>query len=943
MRKTKLLLVAFMAMLGLSTNAQSWTPASVEEGEFYLYNVGKDMFFGKGNGWGTQASMTPLADGNTIKVTLVPVGDYYFINTKVGNDAWGLENLADAGAVYTDQSRGKQSTWEFKKIGDENVYNIISKENHAGGAGAYLTANANNTILAEGTDGNTDYAKWKLLSPSEKDAAILEIALKSYKDRYNNIKAAVLAINSGIDLSTADATAAAATDEAGYNTAVLEVRNALTNYLTSASLDATIDLTDALIDNAAPGISGNMNYWTNSGNPSLQHQLYEYYNAKGATSKQTIAAELPIGYYILRAIAYTREGMDGTIFAGDKAQTLVGVAPSVVNDRNGGNNWIANGNGVNSFVFNLEAATSNLEIGIKASSDNSALEKNDGWTCWRSFQLIFAKDLAAIYKQPLKDAVDKANLFEEGTIPAAAYSALQATITKNNKAWSTASEYEAAIKEINDAAAAAASVQISYLAYIETADAAKNMKDADTYTGAEAKSTLEGVLSSTKTNVEAATTVDAISAETAKLVAAAKTFVKAVKIDTEKGLDITCLIVNPHFKFGEGGKKTPTGWTLESGAVTEHRLSTHNFEAWHSKFNLSQTITELPKGTYKVSLQGFARHDNASVTDKTTLYCGIKTVAIKDIQDEYSTTSYYNAEKPAMGDTNRDAEATVEGQKIYRPNGMTGAYYWFQETNAKTGLPFYTSEVETLITEDGDLKIGFKCEADADWVLWDNFHLYYYGSAIAVTLDEAEGAAFSKDIEDANVTLKKTIAEGWNTVILPIAATKAEIGASELYTYAGDDAQGVLQFTSANSIEPNVPYLMKATAASDAAIKFNGVTVKAAAESLAATGDAFDFVGTYTGTTASANDYVLTATAFAKAKGGNTIKAYRAFIQKKAETGGEEARELKFEIDGVVTAIDAIDGKAVNNNATIYNLAGQQVKNAKKGLYIQNGKKFVVK
>ena len=103
MRKTKLLLVAFLAMLGSSVFAQSWTPAEVAEGDFYLYNVGKGLYFGKGNAWGTQASMTELTDGNTILANLVKVGDYFFINTKVGNDAWGLENLAAAGDVYTDK------------------------------------------------------------------------------------------------------------------------------------------------------------------------------------------------------------------------------------------------------------------------------------------------------------------------------------------------------------------------------------------------------------------------------------------------------------------------------------------------------------------------------------------------------------------------------------------------------------------------------------------------------------------------------------------------------------------------------------------------------------------------------------------------------------------------------------------------------------------------
>ena len=924
-------------MLGMSSYAQSWTPAEVAEGEFYLYNVGKGLYFGKGNAWGTQASMTELTDGNTILAKLVKVGDYFFINTKVGNDAWGLENLAAAGDVYTDQSRGKQSTWEFQKAGDGNVYYIISKDNHGGGSGRYLTASADDTILRDGNESTSDYAKWKLLSPSDKDAAIQEASLKAVREHYNAVKNAVLAIKSDLDISEAESLANAATSEEGFNNAISSVRNALINYLPTTN--DVVNITSALIDNAAPGISGNMNYWTNSGNPGLQNQLWEYWNQKGKTSQQTIANLAP-GYYLLKVIAYTREGMNGKIFAGENTKTLVGVANSVVNDRGQGNTWIAAGNGVNNLIFNLSSSASNISIGIEASSD----EEGDGWTCWRSFELTYAKDLSTLYKVPLKEVVDNAALIEEGSIPASAYAAFQEVLNDNNKTWDTAEDYEKAIQAIKDATENAKALVGPYANYLDKKAAVVAMKDADTYSGSDAKSTLESVLNETEGNVEAASTAEAIDAETAKLVPAAKAFVKNVTINPDACLDITCLIENPHFIYGKGGGNVATGWTLAAGgSITEHRLSTHNFEAWHRKFDLSQTITELPMGTYKVTLQGFARHDDTNVTDKTFLYCGVKTVSVKDITAEWSTTSYYKPGDPQMGDPNYDSSYQKDGVTVYQPNGMTGAYYWFQKTNPETSLPFYTSEVETLLAEDGDLKIGFKCEADQDWVLWDNFHLYYYGSAIAVTLDEAEGSAYSEDIENANVTLKKTISEGWNTVILPIAATKSEIGATDLYTYSGNE-EGKLMFTSADEIEPNVPYLMKASAAITEPMTFNGVTVKAAAESLVAEGDNFNFVGTYTGTTALEGDYVLTENAFTKANGGNTIKAYRAYIKTVADAAEEEAsaRELLISIDGVLTAIDAIDGKKISTGA-IYNLAGQKVKKAQKGVFIQDGKKVIVK
>ena len=216
---------------------------------------------------------------------------------------------------------------------------------------------------------------------------------------------------------------------------------------------------------------------------------------------------------------------------------------------------------------------------------------------------------------------------------------------------------------------------------------------------------------------------------------------------------------------------------------------------------------------------------------------------------------------------------------------MTGAYYWFQEENSENeNKPFYTSEVQTLIQTDGDLTIGFKCETWTDWVIWDNFHLYYYGSAIAVELDEATGSSYTDDIENANVTLKKTIYEGWNTITIPFEASKEDFNASELYEY-DNYSDETLNFKSATSIEPNVPYLMKATKPTNGVgtFTFNGITVKAATDLTTESSD-YNFIGTYQEATVADGDYILGDDAFYRSNGGNKVKAYRAYIQKTIST-----------------------------------------------------------
>lgn len=69
------------------------------------------------------------------------------------------------------------------------------------------------------------------------------------------------------------------------------------------------------------------------------------------------------------------------------------------------------------------------------------------------------------------------------------------------------------------------------------------------------------------------------------------------------------------------------------------------------------------------------------------------------------------------------------------------------------------------------------------------------------------------------------------------------------------------------------------------------------------------------------------------------VKANRGFF--KVATGG--ALRLNFE-DSVVSGIDAIDANQTLHNAPIFDLSGRRVMNTVKGgLYIQNGRKFIVK
>ena len=766
---------------------------------------------------------------------------------------------------------------------------------------------------------------------------LIEDPLPAAKEKYSALKAKYLAINSALDVTTADALYESATTVDDVQGAINELVSKFGTYL--VGIGSETDLT-SLITN--PSFESSFTGWTNKGMATQGNKVFggtegntycEVWQPNGTFGvSQTLT--LPQGYYCLTANSLARGVTSAKLYAGNKetAITIVDAA--------------------NTYIAGFYVSDADVTIGFESVGTGAG----NSWICVDNFQLKYIqnqnmtdeeyanyvahKEAIAAYEKALTAA--QALL---GTLPTTANTNLQTVITNNTVIDGTTVQYNDATTALNDAATAAKLLIDSYAEYLDTKNGAIAMKDANTYTGADAKSTLEGVISTTSTNVEAATDASAIETERASLVTAAKAFVKNVTIKADECLDITCLITNPHFK--RGGNANATGWNLESGSVGERRASTHNFEAWHRSFNLSQTITDLPKGTYKVTLQGFARHDNGAITDKTNLYCGIVNQEIKNITAESSTTSYYKNGDPQMGDNNYDSK---EGND-YRPFGMTGAYYWFQQTNPATGQPFYTNEVQTLITEDGDLKIGFKCETNEDWVIWDNFHLYYYGSAIAVTIDENQPISFSEDVEDANITLNRAIAANkWNTVALPFALTDAETKTAfgndvEVATFSetAEDGMSTIEFNVAAdaAIAANIPILLK-TSTAGTTYSFNGKTIKAGEAKVEGSGN-FDFVGTYAAsTTIAENDYFISSDKLYKSKGNTTIQGTRAYIKRKSNSN-PEARIIKLSIDGEeVTAVEGIKVIGINNGK-IHNLNGQEVKNAQKGIFIQNGKKIVVK
>ena len=86
-------------------------------------------------------------------------------------------------------------------------------------------------------------------------------------------------------------------------------------------------------------------------------------------------------------------------------------------------------------------------------------------------------------------------------------------------------------------------------------------------------------------------------------------------------------------------------------------------------------------------------------------------------------------------------------------------------------------------------------------------------------------------------------------------------------------------------------------------------------------------------------NYILQGGVFKKATGA-TLKAGKAYLKTAFDVTADAARELKIVFAGEATGIKAIVTDADQN---VYDLQGRKVAAPQKGLYIINGKKYIVK
>lgn len=228
------------------------------------------------------------------------------------------------------------------------------------------------------------------------------------------------------------------------------------------------------------------------------------------------------------------------------------------------------------------------------------------------------------------------------------------------------------------------------------------------------------------------------------------------------------------------------------------------------------------------------------------------------------------------------------------------------------------------------------------------------------TLDETKTDNVIETYENANVTLQRTLeASHWNSFCVPFALDKDQVTqyfgeGTQLRTYEGRCENNIVYFATVDNIEAGKPYIMKPGNAVVKNPTFEGVSMVATGldenGNPQAVGDAstVQMKGIYNHVTLvqdKTNIYIGAGNKFyypadAEACQMNGLRAY--FIVPE----GTDIKKLRANLDGATTSLGEIFDTE-ESNTPVYNLQGQCVGNSlralKSGIYIQNGKKVVVK
>lgn len=353
----------------------------------------------------------------------------------------------------------------------------------------------------------------------------------------------------------------------------------------------------------------------------------------------------------------------------------------------------------------------------------------------------------------------------------------------------------------------------------------------------------------------------------------------ATKAQKTVDADMTWAITNPSFETGDY-----TGWTVtaigDTGAKPQENGTytiagtdgRYMFNIWDAGIGnpISQTVTGIPNGKYKVSAMVASDNGNSLIL-------------------------------------------TANGTSVTIAASTNGA-----SSGVFPEVECTVSNHELVISVEGVNSCWYKC---------DDFRLTYLGNEL--TLSETDTETAIADDWYTSVNLTRTIGtDKWNTFVVPFdmaIPTGWEVKALTSSTQNGDNI--TLVFDDATTIEAGKSYMVRVN---EAVSSINVENTQVIAELKNPTTDHVEFAGVYSKGNVPAGSFFISNNKFYHAADGtNTIKGYRAYI---APTSSN-ARTINFGWgDGETTDLDTVAEEATIEG--IYTIGGVRINSMQQGINV---------
>ena len=208
----------------------------------------------------------------------------------------------------------------------------------------------------------------------------------------------------------------------------------------------------------------------------------------------------------------------------------------------------------------------------------------------------------------------------------------------------------------------------------------------------------------------------------------------------------------------------------------------------------------------------------------------------------------------------------------------------------------------------------------------------------------------SNNGKTVDVSLSRTlVADKWNTFCVPfdIDLTDGKLNGVEVRVMEFMDVESnIMCFGAATNIKAGEAYLIKPLNESITNPILPNVTISSDEPKTLGKGN-YSFVGVYSPKSfdeqaSKVSLFINGSAKLSRPKANSTMKGMRAYFACASEQAASAQLQLGGELTGVASIVSDVD-----EDGNIYNLngvcIGKDIKGLSKGLYIKNGKKFVVK